>query len=375
MNNLKDLGIDKWFETNHEKKISGRYITFPKIKPLIDDLSEQFYIQRAGSSFKKTGIFKIEIGSGEKKILLWSQMHGNESSGTKAIFDFFKFIQDPGELSSVRDEIFRNCTLVFIPLLNPDGAEAYTRVNAQQIDLNRDAVDLKAPESRVLRSVLNDFKPGYCFNLHDQRTLFTTGKPGKTATISFLAPSEGEDRAVTEGRKETMRVISAMNDLLQEYIPGQIGRYTDEFYPSATGDNFQKEGYHTILIESGHHKGDYLRESTRKYTFIALLQGIYSIAQGLKGVKYTDYFTIPENTKNHFDLLLERIVLKGEVTDAGILFKEELTAEGEIKLIPNIEKTGDLNNYIADRSISGKGLFFTDQTELIAYIKKYTHLL
>ena len=60
-----------------------------------------------------------------------------------------------------------------------------------------------------------------------------------------------------------MTVIAAMNDLLQQFIPGQIGRYTDEFYPTATGDNFQKMGHNTILIESGHAKGDYKRNASQ----------------------------------------------------------------------------------------------------------------
>ena len=39
-----------------------------------------------------------------------------------------------------------------------------------------------------------------------------------------------------------MDVIVAMNDLLQQMIPNHVGLYTDEFYPTATGDNFQKLG-------------------------------------------------------------------------------------------------------------------------------------
>ena len=124
-------------------------------------------------------------------------------------------------------------------MLNPDGAEYYTRVNAHAIDLNRDAVDIKAKESRLLRTVLEEFSPDFCFNLHDQRTIFGVEGTKNPATISFLAPSEEETRKLTLGRKETMNVIVAMNSLLQAIIPNQYRRYTDDFYPTATGDNFQ----------------------------------------------------------------------------------------------------------------------------------------
>ena len=70
-------------------------------------------------------------------------------------------------------------------MLNPDGAEAYTRVNAQGIDLNRDVIDVKALESQVLQQVLKKVNPQYCFNLHDQRTIFSVA-PGR-----YLTPIAG----------------------------------------------------------------------------------------------------------------------------------------------------------------------------------------
>lgn len=375
MDKMDTSGLENWYNKNHEKKISGRYIPFSKISSLIKNLSDRFQVEPAGKSFLGNPVFKISAGSGKIKILLWSQMHGNETSGTKALFDLFNFLDHPGELQSVRDEILKNCTLIFIPMLNPDGAAAYTRVNAQEIDLNRDAIDLKAPESRILRSVLDSFNPDYCFNLHDQRTVFTAGTQGETAVLSFLAPSEGVDRAVTDGRKETMKVISSMYSFLKQFIPGQIGKYTDEFYPTATGDNFQKEGFYTILIESGHYKGDYQRENTRKFTFMAVLQGIYSISEGLKNVDYKNYFNIPENAKNHLDLILKDINIDDKVIDIGILYKERLKNTVQIELIPEIDKKGDLSTYIADNVIYKKDLFFKDEKELMIYIKKYTRLL
>ena len=188
-------------------------------------------------------------------------------------------------------------------MLNPDGADKYTRVNANEIDLNRDAVDKTAKESKLLRKVLEDFNPSFCFNLHDQRTIFGVEGTKNPATISFLAPSEEITRAITQGRKETMNIIIAMNGLLQQIIPNHVGRYTDEFYPTATGDNFQKLGYNCILIESGHYYNDYNREKTREYTFYSLLQGLHHIATQNDFTSYKDYFTIPNNKKMFRDVV------------------------------------------------------------------------
>ena len=188
-------------------------------------------------------------------------------------------------------------------MLNPDGALAYTRVNANNVDLNRDAVNREAKESKLLRSILEDFNPQFCFNLHDQRTIFSVEGTKNPATISFLAPSEEITRGLTKGRIATMDVIVSMNAMLQNVIPNFVGRYTDEFYPTATGDNFQKLGYNTILIESGHYPDDYDREESRKYTFFSILQGLHHIANSTSFINYEEYFNIPNNDKIFYDII------------------------------------------------------------------------
>ena len=198
-------------------------------------------------------------------------------------------------------------------MLNPDGSQAYTRVNANNVDLNRDAVNRVAKESNLLRDTLEEFNPQFCFNLHDQRTIFGVEGTKNPATISFLAPSEEETRALTKGRIQTMDVIVAMNRLLQKLIPDFVGRYTDEFYPTATGDNFQKLGYNTILIESGHFPDDYQREIAREHTFYAIIQGLYHIATSDNFNDYESYFTIPNNTKIFYDVIHRYSISKEDV--------------------------------------------------------------
>jgi hypothetical protein len=243
--------------------------------------------------------------------------------------------------------ILEECTLVFIPMLNPDGSQAYTRVNANNIDLNRDAVDRVAKESNLLRNFLEEFDPQFCFNLHDQRTIFGVEGTKNPATISFLAPSEEETRALTTGRKQTMNVIVAMNLLLQNSIPNYIGRYTDEFYPTATGDNFQKLGYNTILIESGHYPNDYQREASREYTFYSILQGLHHIAKADNFDAYESYFKIPNNEKIFYDVIHRFSDAK---KDVAYQYKDEIINE---KLISKLEKLeeNDLKTKIGHHEI------------------------
>jgi hypothetical protein len=350
MNLIKSEILEKWYAYNFEKKLKGRRILFEDIEPLIMNLSAIFTIQILGHSENNIPIYKISIGKGTKKILTWSQMHGNESTGTKALFDLFNFFQSTDDFAKkITKSILDNCRLEFIVLLNPDGAIKFTRENANNIDLNRDAVNRIAIESKLLRSVLDSTNPEFCFNLHDQRSIFNVEGTSNPATISFLAPSEDLERTITNGRKETMSVIVAMNNLLQQYIPNQIGRYTDEFYPTATGDNFQKLGHNTILIEAGHYKDDYDREITRKYNFYAILQGLYFIANTKNFTNYEPYFKIPNNDDKFLDAIYENVTVENTLTNVGIQLKFKVVNNKLVSFEEVIQKGELLNFYTYNR--------------------------
>lgn len=355
--------LEEWYEANKVLALKGRYILLSDIEPLIKELDSSFRIAQLGKSENGLPIYKLSIGSGDRKVLIWSQMHGNESTGTKALFDLFAFLNtNSPKTSIITNEILLQCTLEFIVMLNPDGAIKFTRENANGVDLNRDAVAKNALESRLLRSVLDDFKPHFCFNLHDQRSIFNVEGTENPATISFLAPSEEATRTITRGRKETMSVIVAMNALLQQCIPGQIGRYTDEFYPTATGDNFQKLGYNTILIEAGHYKDDYEREVTRKFNFYSLLQGLLFIGKG-NYENYKPYFTIPNNDKLFLDTIYKDLTIPDgnstKIADVGIQIVFKVVNDKLVRF-EQIEHIGDLSNYKTYNLKNAENLNFHD---------------
>lgn len=346
MNTLDLDTLENWYQNNYEDKLLGRRIILEDIEPIINSLSSPFIVRKLGPSEEKKNIYHITLGTGPKKILLWSQMHGNESTGTKALFDLFKYVDAFKEETFVKD-LLGTCTLIFIPMLNPDGADNFTRVNANNVDLNRDAVDLKAKESNLLRGVLDAFKPHFCFNLHDQRTIFNVEGFKNPATISFLAPSINEERTITTGRKETMAAIVAMNATLQEIIPNHVGRYTDEFYPTATGDNFQKLGYNTILIEAGHYPDDYDRDVVRKYNFYAILSGLEYLVYTDSYTDYEPYFEIPNNGKQNYDLILRNFLDdKNNKLDVAFQYEYEVVNSKLISKLVEYER-GDLMNFNA----------------------------
>lgn len=347
---LEIAALENWYTTHFQNTLFGRRILFEDISPLLSNLKDEVFEKSVlGNSEKNNPICQVQIGSGSKRILVWSQMHGNESTGTKAMFDLFRFFENPGVFKEVCQRILDNCTICFVPMLNPDGSSAFTRVNANGVDLNRDAVDLQAKESKLLRSLLDAFNPHFCFNLHDQRTIFNVEGTKNPATISFLAPSEDEERTLTNGRKETMSVIVEMNALLQEIIPGHVGRYTDEFYPTATGDNFQKLGHNTILIEAGHYYDDYDREVVRKFNFYALLQGILSVADNSEYTHYEPYFSIPNNDKKCYDIIYRNVNVSGDVVLDIAYQYNYIVKEGNLVLEKEEVTRGDLTGFVGHK--------------------------
>jgi len=353
------------YTANKESKLEGKWIHFSHISPLLKLYNTVFDVQKIGHSFLEKPIFSVTLGTGLIKILIWTQMHGNEATATKVVFDLLKLFKNPNCPNSLK-EILEKCTLKIIPILNPDGAEAYTRVNAKQIDLNRDAVNLQAIESNVLRNELEKFQPNFCFNLHDQRNIYSVGLTKEPSSIAFLSPATEETRKLTPTRIKSMGVIAKMFVALKQDIPKNLACYNDEFYPNATGDNFQKEGFCTILIEAGHYKDDYDREKVRYFYFKALLTGLLSITNNTYGT-VEDYIKIPQNDIKYLDCIYKNVNLCREGVyknvSVGVIFVETVEnnkLQKEIK----IEKIGDLSTYGANNIYNLKGLKVATINEL-----------
>lgn len=332
------------FDTCKESQLFHRYITNNHITPLLNKLPTEFAVETIGKSVKNESIYSVTLGCGPKKILFWSQMHGNESTTTKALFDMFNAFR----INSDLDFILRSCTIKVIPILNPDGAKAYTRLNANGIDLNRDAQNLSQPESKLLNQLFHEFKPDYCFNLHGQRTIFSAGPHQFPATVSFLAPSQDEACSITRNRQCAMEVIACLNSYLQIQIPNQIGLYDDAFNINCVGDTFQSHNVPTILFEAGHYQNDYEREITRGYIFQSLLVALdYISKHEISGNGYKPYFEIPLNEKRFYDIIIKNT----SDLDIAVQFEERLVSEN-VEFIPKIEKISDLSEFYGHKVIN-----------------------
>lgn len=338
--------LNTLYTTYKATTLFGRYIQLKDITPLINNLPEFCKVEVIGQSVLGESISSITIGNGPIKVLMWSQMHGNESTTTKAVFDMLNTFSD-ASMQSLLDA----CTLKIIPMLNPDGSAAYTRLNANAVDLNRDAQDLSQPESVVLNTCFKRFKPDYCFNLHGQRTVFSVGDTNKPATLSFLSPSQDKNRSVTTTRQKAMHVISAINMGLQDDLPNQIGRYDDGFNINCVGDAFQSLNAPTILFEAGHYKDDYNREVVRGFVYKALLLALnYIVSEDKQRFDVTHYNAIPENGKRFYDIMIRNAQFKDQILDIGINYQERLL-NNAVKFMPKVVAITDLSKFYGHKEI------------------------
>ncbi len=292
-----------------EESIKDRRFKHTEIMEILHkhESNPLFDIKKMGESIEGRDIKLVSIGHGPTPVFLWSQMHGDEPTATMALMDIFNFLEDEKSFPKLKKLLLDSLTLHFIPMLNPDGAERYTRRNALHVDLNRDALRQQNPEAIILKDVRDSLDAKWGFNLHDQNPYYGAGITDKTASVSFLAPAYNYAKDNNEVRGNAMKLIVVMNNILQKYIPQKTGRYSDDFEPRAFGDNIQKWGTSTILIEAGGLAGDKEKQYLRKLHFVIMLASFEAIANGeVDKANMDGYNTIPFNESNQFHDLLIR---------------------------------------------------------------------
>ncbi|MDP4194370.1 MAG: M14 family zinc carboxypeptidase [Bacteroidota bacterium] len=369
------------YDMYKESTIDRKNFKHSSIEPLISELkrNRKFSVKKLGESVERRSIYLVSLGKGSRDVLLWSQMHGDESTATMALFDIFNFFSKDDDFSDVKEIILKNLRLNFLPMLNPDGAEKFQRRNALGIDINRDASRLQCPESRILKEIRDKLSPEFGFNLHDQSPRYSVGNSFKIASISFLAPRLNYGNEVPPVREKAMKLIVDLKNALSEFIPGHISKYSDDFEPRAFGDNIQSWGTSTILIESGGWQNDHQKQFLRKLNFTLLLTSLLSIAEeSYTKNKVKDYYCIPENKENIFDLLIRNVILKQRdkfsKVDIGINRYEILTEDQGIVFRGIIEDMGDLSGYYGSEEYCFDSLEALSGKEYTEVIESYSDL-
>lgn len=316
-----------------------------------------------GHSMLDRELRAVTFGTGPTRVLLWSQMHGDESTATMALADIFAWLADPAP-DPLRDHLARALTITFVPMLNPDGAERFQRENAAGIDINRDARRLATPEARALKALHDSLKPSFGFNLHDQGARTRAGARGPQAAIALLAPAIDGTGRYDAVRNTARRVAAVLAQALADSLPGRVAKYDEGFNPRAFGDLMQTWGTSTVLIESGALPGDPDKQRLRHMNGAALLVALDAIAtsRGATGVAAT-YDALPPNTGGAVDVLVRGglLVIPGQPpfrADLALTYDDLLQHTG-----PRVREVGDLSAVIAIDTVDVTGRYLHPSAE------------
>ena len=118
-----------------------------------------------------------------KRLLVVSGIHGNEQAGILCIPEILERFDRSGPVG-----------LRVLTPVNPIGAAELSRFNADGYDINRDFLQYRTEEARVVRRAFDEFRPDFVLSLHegpqDAAFLFTNQHVDLTLARRLLAALE-----------------------------------------------------------------------------------------------------------------------------------------------------------------------------------------
>ncbi|WP_223702181.1 M14 family zinc carboxypeptidase [Sutcliffiella deserti] len=220
-------------------------------------------LEVVGQSNRGRDIYQARVGNGDKVVLIESEIHGNEKTGTEALLNILQYV---GTSNSVEAEKIRNeITLVLLPKMNPDAAELDRRGN----DMSWDEVIAAFPQ-------LADAQ-GPSWNYYTDRIIQDRdyyNKPGFDVNRDFNPDLNYVPKA--------------------EDVPGKSSEPGWYITPEA---QTVRDVYKSLLAEFGkvdvfvdlHHQGQYYVEGTDDLVTMSLSADFVPDPNTERGAKYAEY--------------------------------------------------------------------------------------
>ncbi|MDP1571170.1 MAG: M14 family metallopeptidase [Vicinamibacterales bacterium] len=365
-------GLASWWDGHHVDLPRPPLITHAEVDTRLQRVAASdpgfFTLATLGASNEGRAIRHLAFGRGPFHVLMWSQMHGDEPTATRALFDliaFFHMRRDEPAVARMLDAL----TIHMVPMLNPDGAERFQRRNLQGIDINRDALMLQTPEGRLLKDLRDQLNPRLGFNLHNQGWRTSVAGTGQPASISLLAVSFDEARSDNPGRLLAKKVAGVMRDSIEPLAAGRIGKYDDEFEPRAFGDNITKWGTPVVLVETGPWPGPDHDTHLVRLNFVLLVSALDALATGRAEAASPDrYESLPFNGSSVLYQLIRRATVvmgngvapfRADIGITGTRTVRPVEGQRTIVIVKRIDEWGDLSTFGGLEEIDGSDLWAT----------------
>ncbi|UJL45689.1 peptidase M14 [Virgibacillus sp. NKC19-16] len=115
----------------HQKPPVSGFISHEELTRELNQLERtsngKVNVEVAGYSNQNREIYTATVGSGDKVVLIESEIHGNEKTGTKALVNMLQQLgsNNSPDMRQLREEL----TIVAMPMINPDATELNRRGN------------------------------------------------------------------------------------------------------------------------------------------------------------------------------------------------------------------------------------------------------
>lgn len=339
-----------------------------------------------GKSHEGRAIELLQLGSGKTRLLMWTQMHGNEPTHTTVLLNLLNQLVNHSDESFAKS-LLDNLTIGMVLGLNPDGAQRNIRHNAQGVDINRDALEFSSPEGRVFRDLIGSFQPDFGFNLHNQRHRLSIGEPAEPVAVSLLVPPIDEENTQNDSTRLATQVAATFCESVRETCGNRISRYGIEYMARAFGEWVQRQGVSVILVEAGGWPDGQFYQ-LEKLHYAALSQTLEAIALGkLDDANAESYLELPKfHDHLMFDLLVEKSRIAqspdGTITEAeiGINYPSRMAGvpsseQGIIEAVGDLHENGGISTLSpADSLIVPGRIIVSDDIEQAASVGATTVL-
>lgn len=157
-------------------------------------------------------------------VLIICQQHGDEPSGKEAAMIVAR------SLLNENAGLLQNLDLILVPQVNPDGSDAGTRRNANDVDLNRNYVILTEPESNAVHQLFLEWMPEVTLDVHEYNAV-------------------KEDWVKAGYLKDAEEMLGGVTNL---NIDADIIDFTREVFIPETGQGIEADGFrfHRYIVGS-----------------------------------------------------------------------------------------------------------------------------
>lgn len=239
-----------------------RYWSWKRWNEQLESVPTEWRRELLGTSEEGRPLWAFTLGNGPITRLAWAQMHGNEPTATHSLL---RIMQQVSALPHGE-------SWAFFPLVNPDGADRFTRVNAKGVDINRDARERQSREAQILWDWIQHHNPKVAYNLHDQRSWFGIPNSSLSATFSVLAARANPEGSLTPAMRTAQGAAGDLATIFQNLSGLPTTTFDDSFYPGAFGENVQGSGIPVVLVETGSHLSGYNRSQQVAWLADGLMQ-------------------------------------------------------------------------------------------------------